>query len=53
MYLDGLWCLNQFASVKNSEHTHMDALDRLLIINFFDYTILHSGVFENQTLQES
>lgn len=36
MYLGGLWCLNQFASVKNSEHTHMDALDRLLAVNFFD-----------------
>lgn len=29
-YLDKTWGLNQFANIKNSEQTHMDAIENLL-----------------------
>lgn len=51
MYLDGLWSLNTFASIKNSEQTHMDAVENLLIQFNLDYTILPTGEFANQDLQ--
>jgi hypothetical protein len=50
-YLNGLWFINQFANIKNSEQTHMNAVENLLIQYNLDYTILPVGEFENQDLQ--
>jgi len=50
-YLNNEWALNQFANIKNSEQTHMDAVENLLIQYNIDYTILPEGEFANQTLQ--
>jgi hypothetical protein len=50
-YLDGLWSVNQFANIKNSEQTHMNAVENLLIQYNLDYTILPIGEFANQDLQ--
>lgn len=50
-YLDGLWSTNQFANIMNSEQTHMNAVENLLIQYNLDYTILPVGEFENQDLQ--
>jgi hypothetical protein len=50
-YLDGLWSINQFANIKNSEQTHMNAVENLLNKYNLDYTILPVGEFENQDLQ--
>lgn len=52
MYLDDLWSINQFANIKNSEQTHMNAIEDLLIQNNIEYTILSLGEFENQALQD-
>lgn len=50
-YLDGLWSINQFDNIKNSEQTHMNAVENLLIQYNLDYTILPVGEFVNQDLQ--
>jgi len=50
-YLDGLWSVNQFANIKNSEQAHMNAVENLLIQYNLDYTILPVGEFANQDLQ--
>ncbi|MAX70611.1 MAG: hypothetical protein CMC76_05840 [Flavobacteriaceae bacterium] len=50
-YLNNEWSLNQFANIKNSEQTHMDAVENLLIQYDIEYTILPEGEFANQTLQ--
>lgn len=51
MYLDNLWSMNQFANIKSSEQTHMNAIIDLLEQNKIDYTILPVGEFINQDLQ--
>ena len=51
-YLGDLWSTNQFENIKNSEQTHMKAIESLLIKNNIDYTILPHGEFNNQTLQD-
>lgn len=50
-YLNDLWSINQFANIKNSEQTHMNAIENLLIQNDIEYTILPLGEFTNQNLQ--
>ena len=50
-YLDNLWSVNQFANIKNSEQTHMNAVENLLIQYSIAYNILPSGEFANQDLQ--
>lgn len=50
-YLDDLWSVNQFANIKNSEQTHMNAVENLLIQYNLDYIILPVGEFANQDLQ--
>ena len=52
MYLDNLWSSNQFANIKNSEQSHMNAIENLLIQYNVDYTILAIGEFENPELQD-
>jgi len=51
-YLGDLWPTNQFENIKNSEQSHIKAIENLLIKNNIDYTILPSGEFNNQTLQD-
>ena len=45
------WGLNQFANIKKSEQTHIDAIENLLKQNEISYTILPEGVFSNDELQ--
>lgn len=52
IYLDDMWSVNQFANIKNSEQTHMNSVENLLIQNNIEYTILPIGEFENQMLQD-
>ena len=51
MYLDEFWGINQFANIKLSEQSHMNAVANLLDQYNIDYTILPDGEFENQELQ--
>ena len=51
-YLSNLWPTNQFKNIKNSEQTHMNAIEGLLIKNNIDYIILPNGEFKDQTLQD-
>jgi hypothetical protein len=51
IYLNDLWSVNQFANIKNSEQTHMDAVENLLIQNNIAYSILPIGEFADQNLQ--
>ena len=51
MYLNNLWSVNQFANIKNSEQTHMNAIENLLIQYNVEYTILPEGEFANTDLQ--
>ncbi|WP_299124676.1 DUF2202 domain-containing protein [uncultured Winogradskyella sp.] len=50
-YLSNLWSINQFANIRNSEQTHMNLVENLLIQNNIDYTVQPVGVFNNQDLQ--
>ncbi|MBP94089.1 MAG: hypothetical protein CMC55_08240 [Flavobacteriaceae bacterium] len=51
-YLNDLWSINQFANIKNSEQSHMNAIENQLIKNNIYYTILPDGEFANQELQD-
>jgi hypothetical protein len=51
IYLDNLWSINQFANIQNSEQTHMNAVENLLIANNIDYIILPEGEFADPNLQ--
>ena len=51
IYLNDLWSINQFANIKNSEQTHMDAIANLLTQNEIAYTVLPEGEFKNEDLQ--
>ena len=51
-YLGDLWSINQFANIKKSEQSHMDAISNLLRKNNVEHSILPSGVFANQDLQK-
>lgn len=50
-YLAGLWSINQFENIKNSEQTHMNAVENLLSEYSIEHTILPAGEFGNQDLQ--
>jgi hypothetical protein len=51
-YLDGVWSVSQFANIKNSEQSHMNAIENLLNKYAVTYTILPYGEFANQDLQD-
>ena len=51
-YLDGLWSINQFANIKQSEQSHMNAVAGLLNKYSVSFTILPLGEFTNQQLQD-
>ena len=50
-FLNEKWNLNQFANIKNSEQTHMNAIETLLKQSSTPYTILPEGVFSVPELQ--
>jgi hypothetical protein len=50
-FLDGLYSVNQFANIKTSEQSHMDAVANLLKAYDLAYTVLPYGEFENAELQ--
>lgn len=50
-YLYQKWNLNQFGNIKNSEQSHMNALENLLKQYKISYKILPEGVFSNPELQ--
>jgi hypothetical protein len=50
-FLKEKWNLNQFANIKNSEQTHMNAIETLLKQSSTPYTILPEGVFSVPELQ--
>lgn len=50
-YINDLWSIDQFANIKNSEQSHMNAIENQLIKNNIDYTILPYGAFFNEELQ--
>lgn len=51
-YLDGLWSVNQFTYIKQSEQSHMNALANLLNKYSISYSTLPLGEFSNQHLQD-
>jgi hypothetical protein len=51
-YLNNVWSINQFANIKDSEQTHMDAIENLLKKYSISYTILPVGEFEDKALQD-
>ena len=50
-FLNNEWAITQFANIKASEQTHMDAIEKLLIQYNIQYTILPEGQFNNANLQ--
>ena len=52
VFLDNLWAINQFANIKNSEQSHMDAVESLLVQYGIEYEILPAGQFANKALQD-
>lgn len=52
VFLDNLWSINQFANIKNSEQSHMDAVESLLVQYGIEYEILPAGQFANTALQD-
>lgn len=50
-YLYEKWNFNQFSNIKNSEQTHINAIENLLKKYKLSYSILPEGVFNNPELQ--
>ena len=51
IYLYQKWNIQQFNNIKNSEQSHMNAVENLLIKYKIAYPKLASGQFQNQNLQ--
>ena len=51
-YLDGLYGINQFANIKVSEQSHVNAVVKLLDQHQIDHTILPYGEFVNEEMQK-
>ena len=51
-FLDGLYGINQFANIKVSEQSHVNAVVELLDQYQIDYTILPYGEFANEEMQK-
>ncbi len=51
-FLDGLYGINQFANIKVSEQSHVNAMVELLDQYQIDYTILPYGEFANEEMQK-
>lgn len=52
IYLNKVWSINQFNNIKDSEQTHMNAIENLLVKYDVSYIILPNGEFENEELQD-
>lgn len=50
-FLDNQWGITQFANIKKSEQSHMNAVINLLELYKIPYTILPYGEFNNEALQ--
>jgi len=50
-HLYELWDINQFQNIKQSEQSHMDAVENLLKLYEMEYTIMQTGIFQNAELQ--
>lgn len=50
-FLDNYWGLRQFANIKKSEQSHMDAVENLLILYGIAYEELPIGEFSDPDLQ--
>lgn len=50
-YLYELWDVIQFQNIKQSEQSHMDAVENLLKLYEMEYTIMQTGIFQNTELQ--
>lgn len=51
-YLYEMWNVNQFQNIKQSEQSHMDAIENLLKLYEMEYTISAAGIFQNAELQD-
>ncbi len=51
LFLNQKWNLQEFANIKNSEQSHMNAIENLLIKYNIPYQKLPEGKFENNNLQ--
>lgn len=51
LFLNQKWNLQEFANIKNSEQSHMNAIENLLIKYNIPYQKLPEGKFENSNLQ--
>ena len=50
-FLNEYWGIVQFGNIMQSEQSHMDAVETLLVAYDIEYEILEDGVFENEDLQ--
>ena len=50
-YLYEMWNVIQFQNIKQSEQSHMDAVESLLKLYEMEFTISEAGVFQNTELQ--
>ena len=50
-YLYEMWNVLQFQNIKQSEQSHMNAVENLLAIYKMEYTISEPGIFQNSELQ--
>ena len=51
-YLYNLWGTRQFGNIRQSEQSHMNAIENLLVLYNIDYEILPYGEFANAELQQ-
>ena len=51
-YFDNLWGTVQFANIKVSEQSHMNAVINLLTLSNVTFTVLPKGEFFNQDIQD-
>lgn len=51
LFLNQKWNMQEFANIKNSEQSHMNAIENLLIKYNIPYQKLPEGKFENSNLQ--
>ena len=50
-FLNEYWGMVQFGNIMQSEQSHMDAVETLLVAYDIEYEILEDGMFENEELQ--
>ena len=51
-YLYERWDVVQFQNIKNSEQSHMNAVENLLKFYELEYAIMQTGIFQNTELQD-